>query len=152
MANAHKNCDDAHQTAELKARAARYAALRISRDAQARKVISYNHWKDAEEKARELRKKRNKQATLLKKTTVTAAVAMVHKLYGKPGVCVPSRSAGLGPKGKGASTSAPCPEADDVPPYVATPGKIPKQRALDKSSKGFAQAFIPVDLEETKVN
>merc|ERR1719316_845409 len=68
--NSERNCDDAHKAAEMKARAARYAALRVSNDAQTGKMTTYNHWKDAADKARELRRKRDKQAQNLKKTTI----------------------------------------------------------------------------------
>jgi hypothetical protein len=134
--NSERNCDDAHKAAEMKARAARYAALRVSNDAQTGKMTAYNHWKDAADKARELRRKRDKQAQNLKKTTIAAAVAMAKQLY------APKKDSG---------SKVPCAEADNVDSYVATPAKIPDQHALDKMSQGFAKASIPVDQAETQV-
>lgn len=136
--NSHSNCQDARESASMKAKAAKFAAHRIARDAQEQKVITKNHWRDAQERARELRKKKDREAQELKQTTVETAVKMAKNMYAP-------KDEELGEVKAKAEGDPPCEESFSMDPSAS---KIPDEGKLDEASADFAKAYIPIDQED----
>jgi len=132
--NGQANCHDAREAAQMKASAAKFAAQRVARDAQSQMVISKNNWLDAEDKARQLSKKKDFEATKLKEATVAAAVTMAKQLYA--------------PRAGAASDDVPCAESFSMEPDNMNPSKIPDEDELERVSANYAKAYIPLDQEE----
>jgi len=127
--NANQNCVEARETADMKIKAAQFAAKRVSREAQSEMVISKNNWVDAEEKARTLRKKQVEKEKMLNEKAKKVAIKMATEMYGEK------------------------PKEFDMKSGDG-PHLIPKssKRMLDDASRDFAKAFVPADQEEKKAD
>jgi len=130
--NSRQDCEDARESANMKAKAAKFAAHRVSRDAQSEALITNNHWLDSEKKVRDLNKQKEKQEKALERASAKEAIEMAHAMYGKE------------PQVYDVDTKWPSEAMSSVEPRVV---KIPNKLHLEQVSGKFASTFVPADKE-----